>query len=387
MTDDEENEFLNNLKANNIVDKDELVSNMLKRKALDVKGKLHHKVADKLVIDQCTSVFIKGHKKAITDFVFSKDDKRIYSVSKDCWILEWDLTNNTKTVFSKGKKHDRTLKNGGHYDEIMAVDLSRDQKLLATGGKDRLLRIWDTKTRKLITKFKGHVDTITSVKFDNENDNLYSVSADMTLKIWKTREMVYIDTHHGHFGWIFDLQAYSRDRVITCGDDRQVIFWKVVEDTQLLYKNTKNDTNCLTILDDEYFCTGSNQSTVDLWSLKKKKPLHKYTSSHIFNKPSPHKYSNITSINCIRNSDLLATGSIDSTINFYKFNKGSKKIEILGVLPTDEEEYIKGTINSIKFSPRRSYMAFCHSDEQRLGRWFVSKPKNYGITIVKLAFK
>ena len=84
MTDDEENEFLNNLKANNIVDKDELVSNMLKRKALDVKGKLHHKVADKLVIDQCTSVFIKGHKKAITDFVFSKDDKRIYSVSKDC---------------------------------------------------------------------------------------------------------------------------------------------------------------------------------------------------------------------------------------------------------------------------------------------------------------
>lgn len=124
----------------------------------------------------------------------------------------------------------------------MTCDLSRDQKLLATGGKDRIVRIWNTEKRTLVTKFKGHVDTITSIKFDTENDNLYSVSIDMTLKIWNMREMCYMDTHNGHLGATFDLQAYSRDRVITCGDDRQVIFWKVVEDTQLLYKNTKNST-------------------------------------------------------------------------------------------------------------------------------------------------
>lgn len=297
MSDEEENDFIKNLKASDTVDKSDLVSAVLKRRALDVRGKLHHNIADKVDIPQFEYTFIKGHKKAITDFVFSKDDKKIYSVSKDCCILEWDLVKGTKSVFSKGKKHDRSSKNGGHYDEIMSVDLSRDQKLLATGGKDRLVRVWDTKTKALITKFKGHTDTITSVRFDNENDNLYSVSADMTLKIWKMREMVYIDTHNGHLGSVFDVQSYSRDRVITCGDDRQVIFWKVVEDTQLLYKNTKNETNCLTILNDEYFCTGSFQSTIDLWSFKKKKPLFKLPECHKFHQEgSTQKNSLVTSI-------------------------------------------------------------------------------------------
>ena len=189
MQDQEEDEFLKNLKGQSSIDREEVLAQVLKRRATDVKGKLHHKIADRLDIPSCTSTFIKGHKKAITDFVFSKDEKKLYSVSKDCCILEWDLEDDSKIVFNKGKKHDRSLKNGGHFDEIMAVDLSRDQKLLATGGKDRILRIWNTSTRTLVAKFKGHVDTITSVKFDNENDNLYSVSADMTLKIWNMREM------------------------------------------------------------------------------------------------------------------------------------------------------------------------------------------------------
>jgi ribosomal RNA-processing protein 9 len=163
------------------------------------------------------------------------------------------LKNGTKTVFNKGEKHNRQLKNHGHFDEIIACDLSRDQKLLATGGKDRILRIWNTETKESVARFKGHFDTITSVKFDNENDNLYTVSADLTLKIWNMREMCYMDTHNGHIGPAFDLQPYSKDRVVSCGDDRQVIFWKVSEDTQLLYKNTKNDTQCLAIIDDEYF--------------------------------------------------------------------------------------------------------------------------------------
>lgn len=63
-------------------------------------------------------MLIKGHKKAITDFVFTKNEKKLYSVSKDCCIIEWNLDDGTKIVFNKGKKHDRSLKQG-HFDEIL----------------------------------------------------------------------------------------------------------------------------------------------------------------------------------------------------------------------------------------------------------------------------
>jgi ribosomal RNA-processing protein 9 len=52
-----------------------------------------------------------------------------------------------------------------------------------------------------------------------------------------------------------------------------MIFYKVNQDSQLLYKNTKATTSCVTVLDDEFIVTGSETSSIDLWSLKKKKPI------------------------------------------------------------------------------------------------------------------
>jgi len=76
----------------------------------------------------------------------------------------------------------------------------------------------------------GHRDTITGLKFDRENDQIYSVSADRSLKVWNIREMTYMDSHYGHTSSIFGLDTYGEDRVISCGLDRQVLFWKINED-------------------------------------------------------------------------------------------------------------------------------------------------------------
>ena len=49
----------------------------------------------------------------------------------------------------------------GHVGYILTVAVSSDGKYLASGGKDNLVRIWDTKEHKLIDSFKGHRDIIT----------------------------------------------------------------------------------------------------------------------------------------------------------------------------------------------------------------------------------
>jgi len=107
---------------------------------LEKKGKLLYQIADKLEFGE--RFFIKGHKKAITDFQFSKDGSKVYSVSKDCCILEFDLPTQSKSVFSFGEKFNKDL--GGHSDEILSCAVSNDSRILATGGKDKIIRVWDT---------------------------------------------------------------------------------------------------------------------------------------------------------------------------------------------------------------------------------------------------
>lgn len=51
MKDEEEDEFLQGLKSQNTMEKEKLLENVLKRRANDAKGRLQHKVADKIDIE------------------------------------------------------------------------------------------------------------------------------------------------------------------------------------------------------------------------------------------------------------------------------------------------------------------------------------------------
>ena len=60
--------------------------------------------------------------------------------------------------------------------------------------------------------------------------------------------MAAVDSHYGHIGDILAMDKYSRDRVMTCGLDRQVVFWKVNEDSELLYRNPDHFTDTLNVV-------------------------------------------------------------------------------------------------------------------------------------------
>jgi len=101
----------------------------------------------------------------------------------------------------------------------------------------------------------------------------------------------------------------------------------VNEDTQLLYKNTKGSTSCVTCIDDEYIVTGSDQSTIDLWSLKKKKPIYRVHNAQIDTEIT--KSSWVTCVQAIRNTDLLVSGGINSKINLYKLDKNEHNLQLV----------------------------------------------------------
>ena len=54
----------------------------------------------------------------------------------------------------------------GHTDEIWALALSPDGRLLASGGKDRRIGVWDVNEDKWVKGFSGHRDSISVSSLD-----------------------------------------------------------------------------------------------------------------------------------------------------------------------------------------------------------------------------
>ena len=187
-----------------------------------------------------------------------------------------------------------------------------------------------------------------------------------------------MDSHYGHLSDVLGMDKYSKDRVMTCGLDRQVIFWKINEDSELSYRSSDHFTDTLNVINAQLFVTGSHSDNcLDLWTMAKKKAVFSLPYCH-----APGSW--LLSTDVVHNSDLMASGGWDGAVNLYKLDKDAKKIKKINSI-----KGVNGSINCLKFCNvnRSNYnsimIAASNSQEQRFGRWNVDSKVKDGITIIR----
>ncbi|TYZ59333.1 hypothetical protein PybrP1_008513 [[Pythium] brassicae (nom. inval.)] len=352
---------------------EEKVSARLQRDALEAMGKLFRAAADSFAefeFDTDSTRFLPGHRLPVTSVCLADDGKTAFSASKDGAILRWDLAAQTKTRLALPSDDVATAKMD-HEKSVLALALSSDGKFLASGGCDKLVRVWDAEKSELLESFKGHRDAVTSLAFHLRSHSLLSGSLDRSIKHWNLTEMGYVETLFGHQGEVHGLDSLYKERVVSCGRDRSVRMWKIPEETQLVFYGNSGSMDCVKMVTDEYYVTGGDDGSLSLWFNGRKKPVHVVPHAH-----GAGKW--VASVAVMPRTDLVASGSSDGLIRLWKADLKERKLAPVATIP------VPGYVNALVFDSKARFLLAGVGQEHRLGRWERLKRVKNGIAIIAL---
>ena len=161
-------------------------------------------------------------------------------------------------------------------DTVFAVDISPKGDIIASGGGNKQLKIWQS-DGALLASVEGHQARIWDVKFSPDGETIATASRDRTVKLW-TRDGTELHTLKGHRDAVLGV-AFSPDGKIiaTASRDRTVKLW--TRDGKLLDSIKAHDQEVIDLnfspkqfdSNGGYLLgTTSKDHTVKLWRVQQK---------------------------------------------------------------------------------------------------------------------
>jgi WD40 repeat protein/serine/threonine protein kinase len=116
----------------------------------------------------------------------------------------------------------------GQEGKVWSVAYSHDGKMVASGGQDASLRVWDTSTWELKFKEKEHLDEINAVAFSPDSRLIASGSSDQTIALWNAADGSFLRHLKGHTNKVLSV-AFSPDGKLlaSAGKDGKILLWSV----------------------------------------------------------------------------------------------------------------------------------------------------------------
>lgn len=203
----------------------------------------------------------------------------------------------------------------GHTDAIQTVSFSPDGEILATGGYDNIVKLWN-QDGSFLQELLGHQNAVMSVSFNKNSNLLATASLDQTVRLWEKKGEKWEETLSPlkNNTSIFSVSINSTDDLIATGsEDGTVKLWKpdeTKEPIQILRGHTNSVYSVRFSPDGQTLATASVDKTIILWKRTPKEWVNRKTLTNHQDK--------VYSVTFSPNGKMLASSDRTGTIKLWK---------------------------------------------------------------------
>jgi len=156
-------------------------------------------------------------------------------------------------------------------DNFLCTSIAFSPKgdIIASGGVDRVIKLWDIKSGSLLGTLEGHTYPVLSLAFSPDGDRLVSSSGDTTLIVWDLEKQQSLHQMKGHKLYVVSADwSPVEDLIISGGIDAMIGVWNPSsgECLALLEEHRTAVQTVRFTPDGQNFASGSSDMTINLWN-------------------------------------------------------------------------------------------------------------------------
>ncbi len=211
--------------------------------------------------------FLTG-SRGPTPMAISLDGKTVAARSSGGRCSLWDLTTTPPQVI------DRFSLDGFPKDGLnVRMAFSVDGEMLATGGEDGLVHVWNLiESQKIRHRFtvNGHNHWLRTLAFSPDGKMLASGDENRTLCLWRVADGTLLFTSTAHKAWVAAV-AFSPDGKILASGGNEIFFWDTATGTQLRPNRRKLSAQISTLVfspDGSTLVAGNWDGILELWDVR-----------------------------------------------------------------------------------------------------------------------
>jgi WD40 repeat protein len=251
---------------------------------------------------------LTGHGDIVTSVAFSSNGQVIASGGNDSTVRIWDTQTGALLKIFSGQRNFITSVAFSPNGSILACGVGWLENNSEMHGE---IRLWDVNKGRLVRTLVGHEGAVLSVAFSPEGKTLASSSTDKTVMLWNTETGQLLNTFKGHQGNVTSVAFSNNGRYIASGSmDNAVRIWDIRSGKLLVTLSKRYYTPVTSIVfspDDRTLISGCYDKTARVWDL---------ITGGIIKIMIGHQEV-VTSVVFSPDGRILVTGSADNTVRIW----------------------------------------------------------------------